>query len=378
MALPPEPNPESPPPPFSWRHGDHAAALRMIDANLNRAREALRTLEDLARFVMEDADRSGQLKTIRHELGAVADSAGWDSLSLNAHRDTPADPGTGITTLQEQRRESLGAIASAAGSRAAEALRVLEEAAKLTSPNAGARIESLRYSVYTLASQIVLGLGHSQRRQWSLCVLLTESACTHHAWDQVAHMACEGGADCLQLREKDLPDGELLQRAIRLREITRRSGASLVVNDRPDIALLAEADGVHVGQEDLPASEVRRLVGGTLLIGVSTANMAQARAAAASGADVCGLGPMYASATKPKPSLSGPDYLRAFLADPLLGGIPHLAISGLTPERVKHLAEMGCRGVAVCAQICGSEDPREAAKAFLSALRQGAARGGVL
>jgi thiamine-phosphate pyrophosphorylase len=268
----------------------------------------------------------------------------------------------------------------AAASRATEALRVLEEVAKVGSMppplpqaksqgSASVLLEQLRYRVYAAAGSVSAKLGTGVAPQWSLCVLISASACTHHGWERVAELACEGGADCLQLREKDLPDRELLERAMRLREITREHGVSCVINDRPDIALLVGADGVHVGQDDLPVEVLRRLSGSRLLIGVSTANLEQAREAVMHGADVCGVGPMFHSGTKPKETLAGPEYLRAYLNDPVLARVPHLAISGITPERAGELREMGCRGVAVCAQVCGVADPRKAASELLEAVR---------
>lgn len=345
------------------------AAVRMIDANLNRASEALRTLEDLARFTLQMGDLAAELKRIRHGLTSIAVRVGWDTLRLTAHRDTPGDPGTTQTTEAESRRESLSAIASAASSRAAQALRVLEEAAKLAAPTLAHGIEQHRYRLYDSARSVVLALGTGRARQWSLCVLITEAACTHHSWQRVAELACEGGADCLQLREPDRPDAELLRRAHALVALCREHRSASIINNRPDVALLAGADGVHVGQADLPVPAVRKLAGSSLLVGVSTANIEQAQQAARDGADVCGLGPMFASTTKPKPKLAGIGYLQTYLADPSLSRVPHLAISGITRTNAGLLAEAGCLGIAVCAQVCGSSDPRAAASELRTAMR---------
>ncbi len=100
-------------------------------------------------------------------------------------------------------------------------------------------------------------------------VLITESA-GKHAWIKTAEMAIEGGADCIQLREKQLPDGELLKRATQMAEVCHRHRVLCIVNDRPDIAALAGADGVHLGQEDVPASEARRVGGERRIGGVDT------------------------------------------------------------------------------------------------------------
>ncbi|MEO1236997.1 MAG: thiamine phosphate synthase, partial [Planctomycetota bacterium] len=169
----------------------------------------------------------------------------------------------------------------------------------------------------------------------------------------------DAGVDCIQLREKDLEDADLLDRAAHVAQRCRAHGASAIVNDRPDLALLSNADGVHLGQTDLPPSEVRKLVGHQLLIGVSTANLDQAHAAKAGGADYVGIGPMFPTTTKHKPTLAGPAYLRAFLADHQLHDLPHLAIGGITPApgNLPELIEAGVRGIAVSSAVCASEDP---------------------
>lgn len=337
---------------------------RIIDAGANRAREALRVMEDLARFVLDDQPLSAELKSIRHGLTqalAALEPLGLDRPALLAARDTPGDVGTATKTPAESRREDLSGVAAAAGSRLTEALRSIEECAKaLPAEDAARAVEALRYRAYDADRRLGLALAPGARApQWRLCVLITESLCRHHPWERVARLAVDAGADCLQLREKSMDAGELLARARRLADIARAGPrrAHVIVNDRPDVALLAGADGVHVGQSDLPADAVRRLAGPRLLVGVSTATIDQARAAARAGADYCGCGPMFHTTTTHKPVLSGPGYLRQYLADPVTTRVPHLAISGITPQNARALAELGCRGVAVSSAVCASPDP---------------------
>lgn len=356
--------------------GVHAGVLRLVDANINRATEALRVADDLSRFLLDDADLCGRFKALRHELIAAVAALPGDAGARLAARDTVGDVGTAVAGPGEYARPNAAAVAQSACGRLGEALRSIEEAAKLLGGVGAARaVEGLRYRAYTAGAALVLKLGAGGVRQWRLCVLITESLCTHHAWDRVAELALAGGADCLQLREKALDSGALLARARRLVEIARAnadpngSRATVVINDRPDIALLAGADGVHVGQTDLPVAEVRRLAGFTLAVGVSTSNLEQARRARADGADSVGLGPMFASGTKPKPTLAGVEYLRAFLADPALAGLPHLAISGISPDNVGELWAAGCGGVAVSSVVCGAPRPDEACRALLRPAR---------
>lgn len=208
-------------------------------------------------------------------------------------------------------------------------------------------------------------------RQWSLCVLITESLCIR-PWEEVARAALEGGADCIQLREKDLPGRELLARAKRLRELTRAHDASLVINDRPDLTLLCEADGLHLGQTDLPIAEARRIVGDGVCIGISATTLAQARDALHAGADSLGLGPMFPTTTKPDPggrtdgSLAGPTLIREVLA--AHPRTPHLAIGGIDHTTIPTLREAGAQGIAVSATVCSADDPADAARRLIAAL----------
>lgn len=342
--------------------------VRMIDANANRACEAARVLEDLARFVLGDGEVASGFKSLRHDLRGAVGATGIDPLMLAAWRDPEGDPGTRLSHEGEARRAGTPAIASAAAGRLGEALRAIEESLKTIDSERGREVERLRYGAYALSRRVELALGTGRARQWRVCVLLTESLCVHHAWDEVARLAIEGGADCLQLREKSMEGGALVERARALVEIARPAGVSVIVNDRVDIALLSGADGVHVGQRDLGVRDVRRIAGAGLLVGVSAADLAQARRAVSDGADSIGCGPMFASTTKVKPVLSGPEFVREVVGDAVCGGVPHLAISGISPENIGVLVAAGCRGVAVSSVVCGAADPagvcRELRRAF--------------
>ena len=352
---------------------------RIIDANANRAREALRVMEDAARFILDDADLSARLKGLRHDLA----SALGDGARELAWRDTPGDVGTAIATASEYRRESVREVVVAAAKRLTEALRSIEEYAKASALNPDrqgrggpilpAAVEQLRYRAYDVEQALVLAMGTGRAPQWRLCVILTEALCAHHGWRDVARLAMDGGADCLQLREKHLDSGELLARARELVAMARPRGVSVMVNDRADIALLAGADGVHVGQSDLSVGDVRRLAGVELLVGVSTTTIEQARRALLDGADYCGIGPVFPTTTKEAPggrsdgSVAGTTFVRAYAAhDPPLP--PHLAIGGITLENVAEVAAAGARGVAVSASVCGARDVAGVCLGLIAAL----------
>lgn len=362
------------------------SALRILDANTNRAMEAARTLEDAARFALGSPLLSGGCKDLRHALRAALAPLDSPPGTILSARDTPGDPGTSLSNPSESLRSDLAAVCRAAGKRLTESLRVIEETVKTFDRGASvaAAIKQLRYTAYDLEQRIVLALLRRDRSaQWPLCVLITGSLCAHHPWEHVAAEAIRAGAPCLQLREKSMPDRELLARArtlVRLAHATPLGGgqgrrAAVIINDRVDIALAAGADGVHLGQDDLPVAAARAVASGspTFIVGVSTANVDRARCALDAGADYVGLGPMFPSATKPKEQLAGVAYLREFLrlASDRAGDdppTPHLAISGITPRNIGELVAAGCRGVAVSSCVCSAPDPGAVCRELLDAL----------
>lgn len=334
---------------------------RLIDAALNRAGEGIRTLEDLARFMLDDAKCSGALKHLRHDLRSVATST-WPGDRGIWARDTAGDVGTHIDTPSEQVRGTTSDVAAAATRRAAEALRSLEEVAKLDHPAAAAGIESMRYQLYDLGAFVQRRLGGTAS-QWRLCLLLTESTCAG-PWQGVLTAAIEGGVDCVQVREKHLSDRDLLDRSRQVIGICSLAGLPVIINDRLDIALAAGAAGVHFGQHDLPISEARKQCGRQLIIGLSTHGPAEAAAAVDVGADYVGTGPIYTTPTKPECTGAGLGRITETL--PIIGPMPHLAIGGITPENAADVIAAGAQGLAVGAAICGSDDPAATAAACLA------------
>jgi thiamine-phosphate pyrophosphorylase len=174
------------------------------------------------------------------------------------------------------------------------------------------------------------------------------------------------GVRAVQLREKDLGAAELLELARPLREITRQAGAPLFINDRADVALAVEADGVQRGHTSLPVRLMRTVVGNRLLIGASVHSLEEARVAEQEGADFLLFGPVYDTPSKRAyGAAQGVESLRRVVE---AVSIPVFAIGGITPERVHEVRKSGAHGVAVISAILAAERPAEATKAFLEAL----------
>jgi thiamine-phosphate pyrophosphorylase len=341
------------------------SVLRLIDANLNRASEAARVLEDAGRFLADDAVAAAGYKRLRHDLRSAARP--WQAALVHA-RDTAGDLGTGDTAAAEAARAEPADVIDAAAGRLAEALRALEEWSKLEPEGgpASAAFKRLRYTGYELHRRLrgALGGGVRPPRAWRLCVLLTHAMCeAGGGWRRVLDGTVAGGADCVQVREKPAAGGldgaALLQRVRGVIDICRPAGVAVVVNDRVDVALAAGADGVHLGQHDLPVDRARRVAADRpLWIGVSTSRLEQVDAAERAGADYIGVGPMFATSTAPeKATLAGPGYVQQVARHTAL---PHLAIGGITPGNVKEVLEAGARGIAVSSAVCGADDPQAA------------------
>jgi thiamine-phosphate pyrophosphorylase len=342
---------------------EEANTARILDASANRAREALRVLEDYTRFGLDDAFLTGRLKQLRHDLAQALGELPA-SMLLQA-RDTLNDVGTTIDTEAEWQRPSLDAVVQANAKRLQEALRSLEEYGKIVSIEFARQIEMLRYQTYTLERAIVQGASARDRlADAQLYVLVTDSFCKASLVGTVKEAAL-GGAQIIQLREKGIDDRALLSRARNVRDVTRSTGTLFIVNDRPDIARLVDADGVHLGQDDMPIREARRIVGANALIGVSTHNLDQLRRAILEGADYVGIGPTFPSTTKTFLSFAGLEFVKQALAETSL---PAYALGGINLENVEQLRAVGVRRIAVSSAICAAADPRGVAQRLRRAL----------
>jgi thiamine-phosphate pyrophosphorylase len=181
---------------------------------------------------------------------------------------------------------------------------------------------------------------------------------------ELARMMLSAGARVMQLRLKNAPTRSVLAAARTIAGLCRRQGAILIVNDRVDIAMLAEADGVHLGQEDLPLDPARRLMGPNRIIGISTHSVEQAQAAELGGADYIGFGPMYAGGLKANATGQGLDNLRAVRA---AVKIPIVAIGGITEQRVGEVLGAGADAVAIITDVMRAPDIPAKVRAILAA-----------
>lgn len=197
-------------------------------------------------------------------------------------------------------------------------------------------------------------------------VVLDRAAARGRELGDILTAVVAGGGRMVQLRDKEWPSGRLLPIARRLRDQCRAAGVTFIVNDRIDLALAVDADGVHLGQDDLPAPVGRALLRRGMILGVSTHSVAQALAAQADGADYVAVGSMYPTRTKPSFELVGPGLVRELR--PQIR-VPLIGIGGITPDNVEAVIRAGADGVAVISAVCGAADPGAATRHFLEAIR---------
>lgn len=357
---------------------DHAA-IRVLDASLNRATEGLRVVEDYVRFVLDDRHLTEQFKRLRHDLAAAG--ALLPLAERHAARDTQADVGTTVSTPSEGVRGDAWQVCVASLERVKQSLRSLEEYSKVAKPpatadlrHAAGEFERLRYWLYTLEAALGRTVDAGERLAEARLYVLIDGGESEAGFVALIEELVAARVDVIQLRAKGLDDRELLSRARRLVALAGQPPAEpggtnraplVIINDRPDIAALADADGVHLGQDDLRLKDARAIVGPRRLIGVSTHTIDQARAAVLNGANYLGVGPTFPSQTKSFDEFPGLEFVREVVAEIRL---PAFAIGGITPQNVGQVMASGLRRAAVASAVTAAAKPQAAAMALRAVL----------
>ncbi|MBI3725206.1 thiamine phosphate synthase [bacterium] len=349
--------------------------LRIIDANRNRALEGLRVVEEHARFVLAAEDLARRTKDMRLRIHLCLERAGLTDLAL--HRDVFSDP-LRPSPEEEQKEEAHRVlrktsedVARANLSRVKEALRALEEYARPLAHASSREIELIRYDAYALERDLeTASRGRALLRDRPVYVLLEEKQ-GRHPLEAMARSAIAGGARILQLRDKLSSGRELLSKARELVSICESADALVIVNDRPDIAALSGADGVHLGQEDIPAADARKLLGPSALVGASAHDGPELERSLASPIDYLGIGTVFPSPTKPELGSSGLERLRELAAR---ATVPVYAIGGVTRENAASTVEAGARGVAVSSSVLDAQSIEEAVRELVCVVTEARAK----
>ena len=210
-----------------------------------------------------------------------------------------------------------------------------------------------------------MSLRRERCRKWKLYAITCPEKLSGRDVARAVEEALRGGASVVQLRDKNASDQELLRQAKQILPITRRFGVPLIVNDRLQVAKEAGADGLHLGQDDGPLSEARRLLGDEALIGRSTHSPEQALEAEREGFDYIGVGPVHPTPTKPGRPGTGLEFVR-FAASNL--SVPFVAIGGIDETNIAEAVEAGAVTVAVVRALLGQAQPQEAARRLLRSM----------
>lgn len=337
------------------------AVYRIIDANFNRAREAIRIIEEFCRFALNCGPLAERSKQLRHELCSVIDQL--NAGRLISSRDTLGDVGAGKNVDNQLKRNNLSDCLTASCKRLTEALRALAEMTQTLNRPAAEAIEKLRYRAYTLEKDIVLFSEPAEKfRRVGLYVIISSNLPASVI--SLSHKCAEGGADCLQLRAKDIEDDKLFALAVEFVKICKSSNVLSIINDRVDIATAAGADGVHLGQNDLTVEHARKLQLAPLIIGKSTHSSEQLHSACLENPTYVSLGPVFATVTKPNTKPVGLDYVRKATEELADTGIGNVAIGGITLDNIEEVLKAGAGAIAVCSAVTEAKDVTGACRAF--------------
>ncbi len=341
-----------------------AQILRTIDANLDRIGEGLRVLEDLARFVLNDTDLTQQLKNMRHNL--LTSDWPFQQQLLEA-RDSAGDVGANIEVAEEEKERELPLVVVAKARRVQEALRVMEETAQHANLDPG-KFKQARFDLYGLERALVSRLLRQDKTKHlpGLYVIIDIQALKGRSHVEAASQAIRGGASVVQLRDKLLTKKELLPIAHQLRKLCAEHNVLFIVNDYLDLALATDADGLHLGQDDLPIEVARQLLKMDSILGCSTRTVDQAITAESDGADYIAVGSIYPTTSKETAVVVGLERLRQIRQ---AVSLPVVAIGGITRDSAAEVVAAGADSVAVISAVLQAEDVEEATRKIVDKLK---------
>ena len=317
--------------------------LRTVDANINRGSEGLRVLEDIFRFVFNDSALASKFKDIRH----VARKA-LNEYCLQKHREVETDCGKTSFGTSEKSRDSVETLLTVNLKRVEESFRVLEEFLKVINTNKALLFKELRFQIYNIEQNLFSVKRRFKEILSSNRVSLYGIIDTRFSYKKhidICKNLIKGGIKVIQLREKLLPDKNFLAIAKELAMLCGEFEAIFIVNDRADIAALSNADGVHLGQDDVDIKEAFNVAGFNKIYGISTHNERQVADAVTRNPDYIGFGPIFPTKSKenPDPTVGTSALLKVKEKYP---GLPVVAIGGINfsniTEVIKCFPEMIC------------------------------------
>ncbi len=335
-------------------NNDHGV-LRIVDANMNRVGEALRFLEEIARFALDDARLSAELKNLRHKV-SISDP-NTKRILISAREDN--DVGFDIKYEVQNRTFYQSIIANSR--RAEESLRVLEETAKIPGTNLEpALFQDMRFQVYAIEKQLLSRISRIESIQLlkGLYVVLDTAFLNGRNPVKLTDEILRAGTKAIQLRAKDYGTKDFIDLAQKISTTCRKHNALLIINDRLDVALAADADGLHIGQDDMPVKTARQLMPMDKIIGVSASSLDEAIKAKKDGADYLGVGAIYATPSKPDAKVTGKEMIQD-IKDKT--GLPIVAIGGINIDNCRDIIDAGADSIAVISAVLSAPSPLDSA-----------------
>ncbi len=338
---------------------DDLRIYQIIDANLDRAREGLRVLEDWARFGLGKEKYVERIKNFRHILGK-------NHLEVyKQSRNHIEDKCKGLSHKEQSNKKTSKQIISFNSGRVQEALRVIEEFSRSHNHELSKIASEIRYEIYTIEIDL-LSLSKFKKSEKILkendLYVITEQK------DNLLGTLEEiliAGVRIIQYRFKTGTDKDHLQEAIQIKNLCKKYNSLFIVNDRIDIALASNADGIHLGQDDLDLKTARKLLGYSKIIGISANNEIDISNALKEGCDYIGIGPVFDTVTKRDKEPIGIEKIKRLTKDL---DIPWFAIGGIKSNNISYLKNNGFKKVALVSQLMNSEDPKEEAIMILKEL----------
>jgi thiamine-phosphate pyrophosphorylase len=342
--------------------------LRIIDANIDRLSEGLRVLEEIARMMLNDDFLTQKLKDIRHQITKITPEL---RMKLLSSRDASADIGSSMGVTVEERSQDVQGIIAANSKRVQESLRVLEEMAKIPELNLDSELyRGIRFELYAIEKVLVariLRKGKIERLKGIYAIIDTEWLKGRKPGD-IASKMIKGGADVIQIRCKDRNSKEFLAIAIEVKEICEEKDVLFIINDSLEVALACTADGLHVGQKDLPVVALRKLMPIDMVLGCSVRTVNEAIDAQKDGADYLGVGSIFTTATKKTTQVVGTKRIKEIKK---VVDIPIVAIGGINKENLNKVMKAGADAAAVISAIMGVEDIEGATRELVNIIGGG-------
>lgn len=331
-------------------------AWRALDANLNRAAEGIRVVEDIVRFEYDLGPLAAEFRELRHGLREAAQLLPGGEAALVSARDSRGDVARNAPHLDEDRPRD---VLTANLKRAQEAARVLEELSKPLGGRVSSRFGEIRFRIYDLEKNLAEALLRGNTpKPIPMAPFLYAVAGFENFYSggtfRLFKELISAGAGMIQLRDKHYEDKQQLERASRLARLTQHSRTLFTVNDRVDIALAADADAIHLGQEDISVEDARAIAGDRLRIGFSTHSYSQAMKGLEMRPDYISVGPVFASKTKPENKPVGTGLIEKVASR--ANGIPIVAIGGITHRNLSDVFNAGASGAAVISAITESKN----------------------